>query len=87
MMKMVIYTAGFKTKSINRQMHLLVGVNSHLAQHCGIHSYVYSQCGDNTTLLGGGLHRMNTTVRAERSPDGINGHMSVIKVSLQVGRH
>lgn len=36
----------------------------------GVHSYVCNECGDDTGLS---------------SPDGINGHVTVTKVSLQVG--
>lgn len=47
------------------------------------HIYLRKQHWDDTTLLGEGLLRLKSTFRVEGSLDGINGHLSVTKASLQ----
>lgn len=47
----------------------------------GFHSYIYSQCNDDTVLLGGGFPRLKSVGRVEVPSDGIDGHVSMIKVS------
>lgn len=38
-------------------------------------------------LLDGGIPRLKSLGRVERSPDGINNQMSMSKMSLQIGGH
>lgn len=55
-------------------------VNSYLAQWGRLGS-ICSQCGDDMVLLGRELSRLKLTAIAEDLCDGINSHMSKIKVS------
>lgn len=48
-------------------------------------SYERSQCGNDTRSLG--LPRLMSTARADGSLDGINGYVSVTKMSLEDGGH
>lgn len=50
-----------------------------------INGSVYSQCGDDTTLLGVRLPRLKSTT--DDSFNVTNGHVPITKASLQAGEH
>lgn len=52
-----------------------------------LHGDVYSHCGDDTGYLSREFPRLKSMVRPDSYPDGINGHVSVIKPILQHGEH
>lgn len=50
----------------------------------GLHGYLYNQCGKSIVSTGRCLHKLKSMTRVNSPPDGINSHISMTNVSLQV---